>query len=383
MLDTFFTLWLRDPPKLVWRDSYHNSTSPLEILNEFSSTVMKPCNESSADDRDGHVARRLPRKCSFIILACLLFIILFSQITNPAETTNITPTDQNQLLQLAENATKSCSFSNMKSEKGRGECQEICKYHSCCFWDDEGKNGCRNDPDMMCSVFVACKSLFNPDDDEQYNHEDINVGDAAAGLYIPEDTASASDQTSTEEGNELNQNDSTMQQTENDYNQSNSEFNFISHVISTVCENDNLHTHQGLHECVALCSSSICCFNHTIIYALNPHVDTILKLEGVALDLTSLSKCINDESNHFCQAHSGCKNLLLIGSSNKGNLVYYNETTVRDQENVVVNVLIPFGIALGIVAYLLMYTRLPLPETREPSEQDSLVETSSCDREML
>ncbi|KAL7511505.1 hypothetical protein ACHAXN_008479 [Cyclotella atomus] len=333
---------------------------------------MKSCNESlDTDDSDGHAARRLPKKCLFILCFFLTAILLFisSQMTG-IDITDITSAARDEMLQLAENITKSCSFSNIKSEKGRGECQEICKYHSCCVWNDDVKtsHGCRNDPDMMCPVYVGCKSLFNSDDDDkQYNLEDINVG-------IPADMiASASDQTST-----VVENSSTQ----NDYNQSNSELGLISHVISTVCENGNLHTHQGLHECGALCSSSICCFNHTNIYALNPHVDTILKLEGVALNLTSMGKCMNDESNHFCQAHSGCKKLLLIGSSNTGSAVGDNEATGGNQENVVMRALMPFGIVICIVTYLLMQKRLPSPDTYEASEQDNLVEASGSDREM-
>jgi hypothetical protein len=122
----------------------------------------------------------------------------------------------------------------------------------------------------------------------------------------------------------------------------------------------------------------MCCFNRTEIYTLNPHVDVILKLEGVSgdrLDTSAMGTCMLESpasllnTNHFCQAHVGCKNLLLFGSARRqplsGTFTYdgiglqvESEDDGANEQLAVIHILVSFCIMISLAIYLLIYQRL-------------------------
>ena len=264
--------------------------------------------------------------------------------------------DNEDLLQLAENVTKTCSASKIKTEKGRGECQEICLGHSCCFTNDETSSyTCNDDPDMLCSVYVGCELLF-------MSAEDLNgVTNGSQEAVLDMEEAS---------------NLPTQQ-----YNQSGfSDLQLVSHAISTVCASDNLHAHHSLQECADLCHSSMCCFDKNEIKTLNPQFETVLKLEGITdtmLDLSSTGKCVDEYE--FCLAQSGCKNLFLVGSSRSNPSLQSNRQT-NEQQDTVLRIIMLFGIVISLAAYLLISRRLPsLQSNVSRTEKDSLVKNVHSD----
>lgn len=307
-------------------------------------------------------------------------------------------THEVKMLELAENITKSCSFSSIKTEKGRGECQHICQRHSCCFSDDENSNyGCSNDPDMMCSVYVGCKSLFNPGDDGRYNSEMSSTNEYAGKLSSETIYSEGAGTNQIVEGDLQHVGSGVLENSsEETSSHDSSEAELVSRVISTVCAKNNLQTYREVHECVDLCSSSICCFDSREIFELNPHIDTILKLEGATdnmLDLTTMGTCTEEDTNtSYCRAHSGCKNLLLIGSSKirqslpsnpvkNENFFKTNDRFGSSNSNdlqVTGHVLTFYVIVISLAAYMLIYKRLPSLESSETTEIASLVETNSC-----
>lgn len=350
--------------------------SALEIQDAFSPTVK------SSNDEQNVLHRLLRRisKCWFVICFCLAIIVILAQMKSHSfqHPTNNQPAVQHQdnaeMMQLAEEIVQSCSLVNIKSEEGRGECQEICRDHSCCFSDEEIQSsyGCSNDVDKMCSVYIGCETLFAP-----YAMDNNTI--QLTPTYKINDGPETEDAT---------------QQAEGEKQPSNSEMELISHVISTVCANDNLHTHQGAQECADLCNSSMCCFNRTEIYTLNPHVDVILKLEGVSgdrLDTSTMGTCMLESlasllnTNHFCQAHFGCKNLLLFGSARRQPLsgTFTNdgidvqvesEDDGANEQLAVIHILVSFCIMISLAIYLLIYQRLPLLHHSESTESENLIE---------
>ena len=344
-----------------------STLSPLEIQDGMILDDVKQSendgNVRSKDDGDigvfSMMTNKSPKCWSLAGFYIAVFCIASLMSPAPHKLNSVSDAaqdiDNEDLLQLAENITKTCSASSIKNEKGRGECQEICLGHSCCFTNDEKSSyRCNDDPDMMCSVYVGCESLFLPAEDylnDKQNNpkEDLDANEAP--------------NLTTQQYNHLGT----------------SELQLVSQVISTVCASKNLHTHQGLQECADLCNSSICCFDKIEIETLNPQFETILKLEGITdkmLHLSSIGSCV-DESE-FCLTQSGCKNLLLFGASRAG-LSLQSNRQENEQRQTVIHVILFFGIVISLSAYLLIVRRLPSIQSHISTERDNLVETTHSD----
>ncbi|KAL7522538.1 hypothetical protein ACHAWX_007238 [Stephanocyclus meneghinianus] len=318
--------------------------------------------------------------------------------------------DAQMFLQAAEGILQTCSLSNIRTERGRAECQKICRDHSCCFLDEgsQPSYGCVLDPDKLCPVYAGCESLFTTEtfydgmpwdaESAEFNSFTFNitlVQEEMIPLSPPQGVPPF--EKNRTETYQMNEGSESTYQTESSVQVETAEL--ISHVISTVCANDYLHTPLGVKECAELCNSSMCCFDPTEIEILNPHIDIIFKLEGVSegmLDRSAMGKCVNEnetliaQKNHFCAAHSGCKNLLMFGSSSfpsskkrdptSGGSSHYkidiflfdNKST---EQQIVTTMILFFAIMIGIAVYLLIYKRLTGFHPSESTESDSLVET--------
>ncbi|KAL3794657.1 hypothetical protein HJC23_010085 [Cyclotella cryptica] len=383
---------------------------------------------ASAPERDPveEVCRKIPSK---ILNGWFIFWVLCSISVVTIEMISTTrhqqaailflPADDNQtLVRLAEEITLKCSFSNIRTERGRAECQQICRDHACCFLDEDTQPtyGCVRDIHKLCPVYAGCESLFTT---EQYNDgmlQDSESAETNSAIFNttmvekemipispPQDSHPLMGNTTQQyQFNETVQ--STIHQTNNPLKSEIAELNIVSHVISTVCAKHNLHNHRGVQECAELCNSSMCCFDRAEIEIINPHIDIILKLEGVSeemLDTSAMGKCVDEDEtlmvqkNQFCAVHSDCKNLLLFGSSTlqsskkraplsggtshyeDGNLRFDNRST---EQHIVITIALFFAIMIGLAAHLLICKRLTFTDPTESTERDNLAESSdSCD----
>ena len=328
--------------------------------------------------------------------------------------------DEQAFLELSEAVVTSCSYSNLDTEDGREECRELCRNHMCCFVDDDGSAevnrkwsdwkgqyhgspyGCAEDPKKMCAAYAGCQSLVVSEDDAIiYDADGVDVfgvgddsdEDADEGGHI--DTAAgerqrpqsvAQQEQSSDEGKSsgLSGTNSTLT----------SELQLVQHVINTVCSIGNLHTRHGILECASLCNPSICCFDRDEISSLNPKLEIILKMEGIdntMLDPSEMGSCAHEgggnettAQGHFCQAHMGCKNILVLGSPLAAHATHIftdfgtydeddqttsNSSAASAQRLTLGTVFVSFGMIIGLTIYLLVYKReyAPLKAINIPS----------------
>ena len=373
-----------------------NIVSPLEIQDDscFNNDENPGTRTHQIDKSEEAVWKILSKafKGWFAIWVLFAIIIISAELTSSSghkssSVHNISlpaarEADAQTLLHTAEEITDKCSFSNIKTETGRSDCQRICWDHSCCFSDEEERYGCKDDPEKMCSVYIGCETLFGQEvddfdsathDQDEINNIDSNTSEAH---NLP-----VNNQTETIEVTPQ-QIDVAPQQMDVAHQTTSAELELVAHVITAVCSNDNLHTSHGLHECVELCNPSMCCFNRTEIEARSPHMDIVLRLEGVTdemIDRSVMGTCMAaDETTAFCQVHSGCKNLLLIGSSKNRDAFStdYNSSVHLNDENpqhAVVTILVFFGFTIGLASYMLICNRLRLLDRSEFTERDDLV----------
>ena len=319
--------------------------------------------------------------------------------------------DEQALLELSEAVITSCSYSNLDTEDGREECRELCRNHMCCFVDDDGSTevnhkwsdlkgqhhgppyGCAKDPKKMCAAHAGCQSLVVSEDDAIiYDADGVDVfgvgddsdDDADEGGHSHNDTAAgdrqqpqsvAQQEKSSDEGKSSGFSGANFTLT--------SELQLVQHVISSVCSIDNLHTHHGILECASLCNPSICCFDRDEISSLNPKLDIILKMEGIdnaMLDPSEMGTCTHKgggnettaQEGHFCQAHMGCRNILVLGSPSASHATHIftnfgmydeddqttsNSSAASAQRQTLATVFVLFGMIIGVTIYLLVYTR--------------------------
>ena len=314
--------------------------------------------------------------------------------------------DEQALLELSEAVITSCSYSNLDTEDGREECRELCRNHMCCFVDDDGSAevnhkwsdlkgqyhgphyGCAKDPKKMCAAYAGCQSLVVSEDDAIiYDADGVDVfgvgddsdNDSDEGGHSHNDTAAGDRQQpqeqSSDEGKSSGFSGANFTLT--------SELQLVQHVISSVCSTDNLHTHHGILECASLCNPSICCFDPDEISSLNPKLDIILKMEGIdntMLDPSEMGTCTHKgggnettaQEGHFCQAHMGCINILVLGSPSDAHATHIftnfgtydendqttsNSSAASAQRQTLATVFVLFGIIIGVTIYLLVYTR--------------------------
>lgn len=234
--------------------------------------------------------------------------------------------DEQTFLEIAENVTSKCSYTNLNTEIGREECQELCFNHMCCFIDESDadaqfevhKYSCATDPNKMCAAYAGCESLVIAEDDAIiYNANGVDV--------FGKKKKNTTDESMTNmDSSQEEQSQSVL--TSTNTTKTTSELQLVQQVITSVCHKDNLHTRHGINECASLCNPSMCCFNRTEIEILNPRMDIKLKMEGISndiLDRSVMGTCIheNDDQvghrasiqNHFCNVHEGCQNILLLG----------------------------------------------------------------------
>ena len=302
----------------------------------------------------------------------------------------VTVEDEQLFLEISENIVSACQYSKFDTEDGRQTCQELCHNHSCCFIEDENdefqshRYSCANDPEKMCAAYAGCKSLVVSEDDALYDADGadtLGVGDVIDETNdtqiqstVPNAAISGANYTLTPE------------------------LQLIQQVITSVCSNENLHTRKGVLECASLCNPSMCCFNQTEIHSVNPKLELILKMEGIdTLDLSSMGTCMNEEAwnataltsttqSHFCQVHTGCKSILLLGAQGSSTATsktrshsYYGDSLIftnvgvydkknnniattssissEQEERSIVTVFILFGLIIGASVYLLVFKR--------------------------
>ena len=339
--------------------------------------------------------------------------------------------DEQILLAISEQVVTKCSLDNLDTNFGRGECQLLCQSHMCCFigLDDDGTfatdnddadfKGCASDPEKMCAVYAGCEvlvTIFNDDFSSDSSEKENAISDTAKIPPMP------TQQTITPP--------SSFSSSSSTATTNNAELQLISQVITIACSNDNLHTRHGMQECAALCTQSVCCFDRHEIESLNPKMDIILKMEGVndkLLDRNAIGTCSNDfdesshngdgavdtdtllssassiqqQTNHFCNVHAGCKNLLLFGShsnpninkkhpsSGKGTSLPHNnlgladigvsnensefdQDTNIDDETRFVFIFIMFVLIMGVTIYLLVFTRVTDSVTKKIAKMNRL-----------
>jgi len=255
--------------------------------------------------------------------------------------------DEQTFLEIAENVTSKCSYTNLKIERGREECQQLCFNHMCCFIDGSDadaqfevhKYSCANDANKMCAAYAGCESLVVAEDDAIiYN---------ANGVDVFEKKNTTDESTTNMDSSHEEQSQSVTNTTT-----TSSELQLIQQVITSVCHKDNLHSRHGINECASLCNPSMCCFNRTEIEILNPRMDIKLKMEGISndiLDRSVMGTCIHENEsvghrasiqNHFCNVHEGCQNILLLGApmstleKNRQKYQYLNggQSSAEDEE---------------------------------------------------
>jgi len=355
--------------------------------------------------------------CIIWVLFAILIISaeLFSSNSNSSSSHNVSSKniiikieDEQTFLEIAENVTSKCSYSNLNTEIGREECQQLCFNHMCCFIDGSDANAqfevhkysCAADPNKMCAAYAGCESLVVAEDDAIiYNANGVDVFEKKKNTT--DDIATSMDSSQEEQSQSITNTTTTT------------ELELVQQVITSVCHKDNLHSHHGINECASLCNPSMCCFNRTEIEIINPRMDIKLKMEGISndiLDRSVMGTCIheNDEGvghrasiqNHFCNVHEGCQNILLLGAPpmstleknrqkyqyHKGGqgsaeeeeeddiLINYDEMIVNgikgngssitnDQERMLGTVLALLGIMVCISVYLLVHQRKPSENT--------------------
>jgi hypothetical protein len=318
--------------------------------------------------------------------------------------------DEQAVLELSEAVVTSCSYSNLDTEGGREECRELCRNHMCCFVDDDGsaevnhkwldvkgqRHGatysCAEDPKKMCAAFAGCQSLVVSEDDAIiYDVDGVDVfgvgddldDDADEGGLNHNDTATIDRQQPQSVAQHEQSSDGDKYFGFSGANSTlTSELQLVEHVINSVCSTDNLHTHHGILECASLCNPSICCFDRDEISSLNPKLDIILKMEGIdntMLDLSEMGTCTHDgdgndttSQGHFCQAHVGCKNILVLGSLSAAHATHIftdfgiydedeqttlNSSAASAQRQTLATVFVLFGTIIGTTIYLLVFKR--------------------------
>lgn len=339
----------------------------------------------------------------FVIWILFAVLIVTAELMSPQhsakkkvlDSQSIVASDNGQLfLEISEHIVSACSYSKLDSEEGRGGCQSLCRNHMCCFIDDVEKEfelhkyGCANDAEKMCAAYAGCESLVLSEDDaiifdadgvavfgDDYDASDTSTpssptSDAAATVIIP--------------GAAENSNLS-------------SELQLVQQVISSVCSTDNLHSRHGMMECASLCNPSMCCFDGDEIELLNPKMDLILKMEGIGDDVLDrgevMGTCANEEqedgaitstasTNHFCQVHAGCKNVLLFGapsaSSDKKRQPSSADHGEQQERRSIVTVCILFGLMIGLTSYLLIWNRVASSAALEVVRRNTNIGMGDC-----
>ena len=266
-----------------------------------------------------------------------------SRMSNANIALTVTGEEEQTFLTVSENLVRKCSYSNLDSETGREECQKLCHNHMCCFNEDDF--GCSNVPEKMCAAYAGCESLIVSEDDAIiYDIDGVDV------FGIGDDPLASNSSDNTEDGD-----DDPLNEKIPDLSP---EMQLISDVITTVCSAENLGTKHGLNECASLCDDGMCCFDRGQIDILNPNMELILQLEGITdrLDTSSMGTCIDETAEgHFCQVHSSCKMLLLLGSHYSEADINIGGGSASEGKYVVVGIL--FAIIIMLTVYLLVFQR--------------------------
>mmetsp|Transcript_8934 Transcript_8934/g.14448 ORF Transcript_8934/g.14448 Transcript_8934/m.14448 type:complete len:167 (+) Transcript_8934:2-502(+) len=152
-------------------------------------------------------------------------------------------------------------------------------------------------------------------------------------------------------------------------------------------------------ECASLCNPSMCCFDRDVIELLNPKMDLILKMEGIGDDILDrgevMGTCANEEedgaitstasTNHFCQVHAGCKNVLLFGapsaSYDKKRQPSSADQGEQQERRSIVTVCIFFGLMIGLTSYLLIWNRAASSVALEVVRRSTNVRMGDCSSE--
>lgn len=393
--------------------SWRRDDDEADIMTNTTNTRNSGGGTCEADDAAWQILIKL-LKAWFIIWLLFAGMIVIAELASSSHNrenfkildSDAVEHDTQTYLAISEQVVQTCSYSNLETKEGRGECQILCRGHMCCFEDDDNNiqhdtYQCKDNPKKVCAVYAGCESLVVAEEDVYDVFEYIESKEnTMSTMTIDANTSSVpSDQESVElkpqptQPTQHEHAESAMHK--NNYTDPResttiTDLGLISQVITTVCANDNLHKRHGIQECAALCNPSMCCFDRDELKALNPHMDVILKLEGVGndiLDRTAMGTCLDEEevastiqsASHFCKVHSGCKSLLLFGSSvhtfNKRNPsavdpLLHTSMGIHDEDNganddnralekqQAIVVLVSFFGLVGITVYMLVFKRI-------------------------
>ncbi|KAL3810849.1 hypothetical protein ACHAXA_005849 [Cyclostephanos tholiformis] len=157
---------------------------------------------------------------------------------------------QDDLFNMAKSVDEHCHTEHVSTANGRWECQQICHDHICCFDVEDSNSGhnCRNDENMLCTIFAPCEVLFVQD----FAGSSLI---AEHGSPIIEDQHSVGSSTHPGAANDDHISPEVILEDGLEWQQIREKY------IIEYCAESNVKHEKGRNQCAKACANHYCCFD--------------------------------------------------------------------------------------------------------------------------